>query len=130
MVKTRKSELEGELTNGNSLSPHTRTGPFESGRSQNNPDPELGQAISNLPDPRAESCRYLAPGKAIDCSILRPEAQDSPRTVSTRETPLRKISKYFDPSDTRLLIGAGSGSCRGIDSTLASLSECYDCHRI
>src|SRR5690242_8358822 len=36
------------------------------------PDPETEQAILNLPDSHAESCRYFAPTKLADCSIIRP----------------------------------------------------------
>src|SRR6267143_6261650 len=60
------------------------------------PDPESEEAISNLQDPRAESCRYFAIGKTVDGSILRPELRDSPGSLSTGGTPLRKISKYSD----------------------------------
>ena len=58
------------------------------------------EAISNLPDLHAESCRYLTPRKSRDCSILRFETQDSPRIVSSSGTPLWKISKNLDPRDT------------------------------
>jgi hypothetical protein len=68
-------------------------------------DPELGQAIWNLPDPHDETCRYLALGKTVDYAILRPKPQDSPRTVSTGRTRLRKLSKYLDLRDTNVAFG-------------------------
>src|SRR5712664_963322 len=63
-------------------------------------DSESGEAISNLPDPHAESCRYLTPRKSPDCSILRPKSLDSAGSASTGRTPHRKISKNLDPRDT------------------------------
>src|SRR5712692_4286288 len=69
------------------------------------PDPESEQAISNLPDPRAESCRYFARGKTVDYPTLSPKSRDSPGSLSTGGTPLRKISKYSDPHDTKQLFG-------------------------
>src|SRR5439155_4756440 len=93
--------------------------------------------------------------KTVDRSILRLETRDSPRTVSTGETPLLEISKAVAPHDTKVLFGrfpgillflgesvifesksmllklnhfrVGSGSCRGIDSTSALLNE-YRAH--
>ncbi len=69
------------------------------------PDRESGLAISNLPDPRIESCRYLAYGKTFDCSILRLETQDSLRTFSTGGDPLRKHQKNLDTHDTEQVFG-------------------------
>jgi hypothetical protein len=68
-------------------------------------NPESGQAIPNPPDPHAESCRYLAFGKTVDGSILRPQRQDSPRTVSNGEARLQKMSEYFDPCDAKRVFG-------------------------
>jgi hypothetical protein len=62
-----------------------------------------GQAISNLLDPRVESSRYIASAKKVDCSILRFESGESRGMVSSGRTLLRKISKYFDPRDTKVL---------------------------
>ncbi len=85
-------------------------GPFrlKVDRRRISPIPESGQAVSNLPDPLAESCRYLAHGKTVDCSILRPEPQDSPRTVSTGGQPLQKHSKNPHPHDTNVAFGMGT----------------------
>ena len=68
------------------------------------PDPKSEEAISNLQDPRAESCRYLAIGKTVDGSILRPEPEYSPESASTGGPPLKKFSKIFDPRDTKVLL--------------------------
>ena len=43
--------------------------------------------------------------KTADRMILRPETRDSPRSVSTGWTPLRKISKAVDPRDAEELFG-------------------------
>src|SRR5712692_6081526 len=68
------------------------------------PDLKSEEAISNLQDPRAESCRYFAIGKTVDGSILRPELRDSPGSFSTGGTPLQKISKIVDPRDTKAVL--------------------------
>jgi hypothetical protein len=68
------------------------------------PDPESEEAISNLRDPRAESCRYFAIGNTVDGSILRPEPENSPGSFSTGGTPLQKFSKDFDPRDSKVLL--------------------------
>jgi hypothetical protein len=69
------------------------------------PDPKSEEAISNLQDPRAESCRYSAIGKTVDGSILRPETRDSPGSFSTGGTPLQKMSKVVAPRDTKAVFG-------------------------
>ncbi|SRR5713101_3172222 len=68
------------------------------------PDPKSEEAISNLQDPRAESCRYLAIGKTVDGSILRPEPEYSPESASTGGTPLQKMSKVVAPRDTKAVL--------------------------
>jgi hypothetical protein len=65
------------------------------------PDPKSEEAISNLQDPRAESCRYFAIGKTVDSSILRPELRDSPGSLSTGGTPLQKMSKVVAPRNAK-----------------------------
>src|SRR6266849_8607501 len=47
--------------------------------------------------------------ETVDRFILRPELQDSPRSVSTGGTPLRKISKVVAPRDTKQFIGTTFG---------------------
>jgi len=69
------------------------------------PDSESEEAISNLRDPRAESCRYFAIGKTVDGSILRPEPEYLPGSASTGGTPLQKFSKIVDPRDTKPVFG-------------------------
>ena len=81
-------------------------GEIDFGKSfRTSPDSESGQAISNLRDPRAESCRYFAVGKTVDRSILRYNWDESPGSASTGRTPLRKISKNSFPRDTKQLFG-------------------------
>jgi hypothetical protein len=68
---------------------------FETDRRRTSFDPESGQAISNLPDPHAESCRYFAPRKRVDRSILRHETQDPPVSISSGGTPSEKSQKQL-----------------------------------
>src|SRR5438876_9678743 len=51
-------------------------------------------------DIHAELYAQSAIRKTVDGSILRPELQDSPRSVSPDRDPRRKISKVVDPHDT------------------------------
>jgi hypothetical protein len=69
------------------------------------PDQKSGQAISNLPDPHAESCRYSASGKKANYPILRPEAQNSPRTASSGETLSKKSQKQLLLATQNCLVG-------------------------
>src|SRR5260370_41667606 len=91
------------------------------------PDPESEQVIPNLRDPRAESCRYFAIGKTVDRSILRPETRDSPGSLSTGGTPLRKTSKYSDPHDTKQLFGKVLGESQSLAGFFSSsfLGVCF-----
>ena len=54
------------------------------------PDPESGQAILDPDFFTLSPTLDLAPGKSVDCSILRPEMWDSPGSVSTGESLLEK----------------------------------------
>ena len=116
-----KLAVERELTNGN-LAPPSRKSvrrPFSLKRNKPRSclDPESGQAISNLPDPHAESCRYFAPGKMLDRSILRPEPEDSRISVPTGGTPSEKNLKSSCSSRHR--VGVWKGCLNVVFDTLA-----------
>ncbi len=71
------------------------------------PDPESERSICNLPDPHAESCRYLPPRKTADSSILRADREESLVSASAGLTTLRKLSKNPDLRGVKLDSGRG-----------------------
>jgi hypothetical protein len=59
ITRNLKSEANQRIVSLFPSSPGTIL--FQTGQARTRPDPESGQAILNLPDSHAESCRYFAP---------------------------------------------------------------------
>ncbi len=98
-------------------------------KGRTSPESESAQAISNLPDSHAESCRYFAPTKLADCSILRPIRENSLQNSLNSRGPSQKNSKVVDPRDTTQASGKQRGSAKKGKTRQEKGGLCPRCHQ-
>jgi len=76
---------------------------FKPDRRRTSPKRESRQAISDRETFTKSYTLNFYSGKTVDRSILRAKTRDSPRTVSTGESPLEKKGPKFFSRDARVL---------------------------
>src|SRR2546428_11008271 len=69
------------------------------------PDPESGQALSDLATFTKSYTPDFHSGEMVDRSTLRVETRGSPRMVSSGRSPRKKWGQQFFSRDTRVLFG-------------------------
>ena len=121
-VRPRDTKLDSgrELTKSNLLTEfvgrNPQTVPFETGESQNRLRPEIWAGVFRSRDFHEGHRLDFHSGKTVNRSILRVKMGDSPRTVSTGESPLEKrgVGIFFSRRgsvslDSPLVIWASCG---------------------